>query len=65
LIGKEIFKLKKRNLPDKKGICFQVMFAFRGQEKINLKILFKNTFKIATFLLFENFFTNGVIAINI
>jgi hypothetical protein len=35
------------------------MFAFKGQKKINLKILFKNTFKIATFFAFENFFTNG------
>ena len=37
------------------------MFAFRGQREINLKILFKNTFKIATFLPLENFFTNGFI----
>ena len=37
------------------------MFAFKGQTKINRKILFKNTFKIATFFAFENFFTNGFI----
>ncbi len=34
------------------------MFWFKGQKKINLKFLFKNIVKIATFFQFKNFFDN-------
>jgi hypothetical protein len=48
-------------IPIRQRLSNQVLFVFKAQRKINIKVLFKNILKIAAFFPFENSLTHGAI----